>query len=75
MNRETIVQLLDQDIDRLEQAKALLLNSAAMPNGHRLRLIAGGQRKKRILSVEARGRIAAAQRRRWAKQKGLKKAA
>lgn len=59
MNTQEILVHINEEIARLEQVKALLnggaINGAAPKTG------------KRILSAEARKKIAAAQRRRWAK--------
>ena len=69
MDRNQIVQLIGEEIIRLERVKELL--SAA--NNHNL--LHGKARnarnapKKRILSEDARNRIAQAQKRRWAKQR------
>ena len=67
MNREQIIAAIEDEINRLDQVRNLL-KSATGP-----RLVQGGVAtrtpKKRILSPEARQRIAAAQKRRWAKQK------
>jgi hypothetical protein len=62
MNSAMIVAALDEQIDRLGKARALL-------TGHTVPLKRG--RFKRKLSAEARARIAAAQKRRWADQKSL----
>jgi hypothetical protein len=67
MNREQIIAAIEDEINRLEQVRKLL-KSATGNN-----LVSGGAAakapRKRILSPEARQRIAAAQKRRWAKQK------
>jgi len=67
MNREQIIAAIEDEINRLEQVRKLLKSATGQ------RLISGGGTtrapKKRILSPEARQRIAAAQKRRWAKQK------
>lgn len=60
MTRAEMVQALDDEIARLEKAKALLTNVIAFPRP---------KTHKRVLSAEARKRIGDAQRRRWAKQK------
>jgi len=67
MNREQMIAALDEEITRLEQARRLLHNAT----GQRLLRAgtAGRSAKKRVLSPEARQRIAAAQKRRWAAQK------
>lgn len=69
MSREELIAAVDEEISRLEKVRALLQSngvtrvpSAATSFGNR-------PRKKRVLSAEARARIAAAQKRRWAKQK------
>lgn len=68
MSRENIIAAIDEEISKLEQAKKMLQSSG----GSRLTsAIAKGAkpRGRRTLSAEARQRIAAAQKRRWAKQK------
>ena len=69
-----ILEELDAEIARLQQAKALLSNgkhtgivgpaTAGSPGGSK-----GAARKKRTLSPEARQKIAEGQRKRWAAQK------
>jgi hypothetical protein len=63
MNTKAIVQNLDTEIRRLEKARALL-------TGHTAPLKRGvaPTRSPRV-SAEGRARIAAAQRKRWAKAK------
>lgn len=63
MSINNLLSEIDFEIARLQHARALLAGKVKQP------------RKKRILSPEARARIAAAQKRRWAKQKAAKKAA
>ena len=67
MNREQIIAALDDEIGKLNQVRKLLQSAS----GHRLLSTTPSAKtgKKRVLSPEARQRIAAAQRRRWAKQK------
>lgn len=68
MSREHILAAIDDEISKLQQVKKLLQSSG----GNRLvsGFSKGGKpRAKRVLSPEARQRIAAAQKRRWAKQK------
>lgn len=67
MSREELIAAVDEEISRLEKVRALLQSSG----GSRLSSTSFGNRprKKRVLSAEARARIAAAQKRRWAKQK------
>jgi hypothetical protein len=74
MTREELVAAVDEEISRLEKVRALL----ASTGGSKISTASFGNRprKKRVLSADARARIAAAQRRRWAKQKaaqGVKK--
>jgi len=62
MDTAQLISEIDAEISRLRQARALLAGghtiNRAKPRGG-----------KRTLSAEARARIAAAQRKRWAKQK------
>jgi len=66
MDTAQLISEIDSEISRLQQARALLAGghtiNAAKPHGG-----------KRTLSAEARARIAAAQRKRWAKQKAAAK--
>jgi hypothetical protein len=57
MNLQNLLSSIDSEIARLKQARALLAGST----GH-----AGIVKPKRTLSVAARKKIAAAQRKRWA---------
>jgi hypothetical protein len=71
MNTSELLTAIDSEISRLQQVRSLLTGGK---NGH----TRPGKKpaKKRILSAEARERIAAAQRKRWAAQKkAAKKAA
>jgi hypothetical protein len=69
MDRNGILEVIGEEISRLERVRELL----SAKNGHSQ--IAGrgakasGGPKKRILSQDARNRIAEAQKRRWAKQR------
>jgi len=67
---ENILAQIDSEIARLKQARALLANigTAASPSGRRAKKASAKAkpRKKRILSADARKRIADAQRKRWA---------
>jgi hypothetical protein len=70
LNTKEILEHINDEISRLQQVKALLLGSsnghsrsAGSVNGSAAPKVKG----KRVLSVEARKKIAAAQRRRWAK--------
>jgi len=66
-----IIVTIDQEIARMKQVRAILTEGTSTPSGNaksgkKLR------RRKRTLSPEARKRIAEAQRKRWAAQKGTK---
>jgi hypothetical protein len=73
---DSILAQLDSEIARLTQVRSLLANSgkvsAKLPE--RKTSKAPKTRKKRVLSAEARKRIADAQRKRWAAQKAKTKA-
>jgi hypothetical protein len=80
MNIQDIVVELDAEISRLQQVKALLTGTTTTemqkPGRPANTSLAGRARPRRTLSAEARERIAAAQRARWAKfKKAAKKAA
>ena len=64
MNLEQVIRSIDEEISRLQQAKALL-NSTGKATGR--------GRVPRTMSAAARARIAAAQRARWARVKAQKK--
>lgn len=66
MSHQQILAAIDDEIRRLQQVRKLLQGSAGDKLAGKLR---NGKRVRRTLSPEARERIAAAQRRRWAKQK------
>ncbi|MGA8531739.1 MAG: hypothetical protein WB622_18605 [Acidobacteriaceae bacterium] len=72
MTREELVAAVDEEISRLEKVRALLQSSGSS----RIATTSFGNRprKKRVLSADARARIAAAQKRRWAKQKAAQSA-
>jgi hypothetical protein len=70
LNTKEILEHINSEISRLQQVKALLQGttngvsrSAGSLNGAAAPKVTG----KRVLSVEARKKIAAAQRKRWAK--------
>ena len=68
MSREQILAAIDEEISKLQHVRRLLQGSGSS------KLVSGmsgssKQRAKRVLSPDARQRIAAAQKRRWAKQK------
>jgi hypothetical protein len=66
MTREQIIAAIDEEIGRLQQVKKLLHSAGS----HGISAVSATKTSpKRILSPEARQRIAAAQKRRWAKQR------
>jgi hypothetical protein len=69
MSTTEILSLIDAEISRLEQARAILATIAKSQYTSNTAL---KTRKKRTMSLEGRARVADAQRKRWAK---LKKAA
>jgi hypothetical protein len=63
MDLKAIVQTIDAEISRLEKVRALLTDhTAPLKRGF-------PARKRSTMSAEGRARIAAAQRKRWAKKK------
>jgi hypothetical protein len=66
MSREQILAAIDEEISKLQQVRRLLQSSGG---SKAFSGFSGKPRVKRVLSPEARQRIAAAQKRRWAKQK------
>ena len=75
MTIDSILAQLDSEIARLTQVRALLANSAKSTSKLSFAKVGkvGKRRKKRVLSAEARKRIADAQRKRWAAQKAKSK--
>lgn len=72
MSVESILAQLIAERDRLDRAiKAL--SSVTSTKTNRGGRSSGGKRKRRVLSADARKRIAEAQRQRWARQKAGKK--
>ena len=74
MDTIDIIQQLDLEISRLEQAKALLSGTAVKSPGRPKRLQSvikpvAVEPIKRVMSAEGKARIAAAQKLRWAKSK------
>jgi hypothetical protein len=75
---DSILTQIDAEIARLTQIRALLTNTgvvtkaAAAPKAKKPAAKAKGK-KRRVLSPEARKRIADAQRKRWAAQKAKSK--
>jgi hypothetical protein len=78
MQTTEIIAQLDAEIARLQQVKALLNGTTAKrspgrPAAGATAAAPATTAKKRILSAEARAKIAAAQKKRWAKvRKGAK---
>jgi hypothetical protein len=76
MNVDHILVSIDEQISKLQQARAMLAGSAAAtqkPTRGRPKKIvvatlskASDKPKKRVMSTEAKARIAAAQKKRWA---------
>ncbi len=76
MSIESILAEIDAEIARLTQVRALLAGSAKVAStiiDRRTKKAPGRTPKKRVLSAEARKRIADAQRKRWAAQKAKSK--
>ena len=72
---ESILAQIDSEIARLTQVRSLLAGSGSSKATERKtrKSPAKSSRKSRVLSPEARKRIADAQRKRWAAQKAKKK--
>jgi len=73
---DTILAQIDSEISRLTQVRELLENAGNFSTklkAAKANSATGKPRKKRILSAEARKRIADAQRKRWAAQKAKAK--
>jgi hypothetical protein len=76
MSMESILAEIDAEIARLTQVRSLLAGSRSMSSSSSANKLPKGptkRRKKRVLSPEARKRIAEAQRKRWAAQKAKSK--
>ena len=76
MSIESILAEIDAEIARLTQVRSLLAGSRAITSsGTRSKTSKGPgkTKKKRVLSADARKRIADAQRKRWAAQKAKTK--
>lgn len=69
MEMKGILAEIDGEIRKLEQVRAILSGA----DGHHENKISSSRQKKRRLSPEARARIAAAQKARWAKIKKASK--
>ena len=72
MTVESIIKELDREISRLREARNLLSADGRGDSNKKSAKIDSKPRAKRRLSKEARERIAAAQRKRWAAQKKSK---
>ena len=71
MTRTEIMQALDEEILRLQHVKQLLQGTRQLtPTLERL-VKQKPARQVRVISEEGRRRIAEAQKRRWAREKGL----
>ena len=76
MTIDSILAELDSEIARLTQVRSLLASSAKSApkvSAPKFGKVGKTRRKKRVLSAEARKRIADAQRKRWAAQKAKSK--
>jgi len=74
MDTESIIQEIDSEISRLEQAKAILSGttvkrSPGRPKRAQSVIKTAAEPTKRVMSAEGKARIAAAQKLRWAKSK------
>jgi hypothetical protein len=75
MNTNDILRQIDEEISRLRQARDLVANVTrprVARSPRKAGLAApepGAVRKRRTISAEGRAKIAAAQKRRWAKQR------
>jgi hypothetical protein len=82
LNTEEILAQIDEEISKLQQAKALLLGNAGVKrsvgrpkNSAIASRVLSVQPAKGVLSAEGKVRIAEAQRKRWAKSKRADKKA
>ncbi len=72
MSREELIAAVEGEIARLEQAVALLRESTTERFTPLAARTAPGGKKPRVLTADARGRIAQAQKRRWARERATK---
>jgi hypothetical protein len=73
---DTILAQIDEEIARLTQVRSLLAGSGSLVpslSGRRAKKAPAKAKKSRVLSPEARKRIADAQRKRWAAQRARNK--
>ena len=84
MDTQAIIAALDKEIDHLQQARAILTAAASVNGAASIKRGPGRPKntaivvapKKRLISAEAKEKMAAAQKARWAKVKrAAKKAA
>jgi hypothetical protein len=76
MSTDSILAQIDEEIARLKQVRTLLAatgKDTASSAGSKTKATGTKARKRRVLSPDARKRIADAQRRRWAAQKAKSK--
>jgi hypothetical protein len=73
MTTADIVASIDAEIEKLQNARSALTGGSVSSGSAKKAASAPKTRKKRVLSAEARAKIAAAQKKRWAKQKAAKK--
>jgi len=66
MNKSNVLALIDAEIERLQRARQILSSNNGLGRG---RVFAGGPRKRRRMSAEAKRRISLAQKKRWAARK------
>ncbi len=69
MTREDMIAAIEGEISRLEQVRELLRTSTSHRFSAPSEEAKPDSKKPRVLSAEARRRIAQAQKRRWAKQR------
>ncbi len=69
MTREEMIAVIESEINRLEQVRELLRKTASGRFTTEGIVPPTTEKKKRVLSPDARKRIAQAQKRRWAKQR------
>jgi hypothetical protein len=74
MDTVAIIAALDDEIATLEKVKSLLSTEKGAAAAVSFPFGVRRTRRKRILSKEARAKIAAAQKKRWAKQKAALRA-
>jgi hypothetical protein len=70
METSQIIAEIDAELARLQEVRAILSGAVTTAKrGYKARAVAPAKANKRILSPEARAKIAAAQKARWAKAK------